>query len=461
MQNPVNQRQLTWLSSESILTAERFLDFSIELQGIAEFGPIQNPSVTFSGGVLPVQLTGVPDQVRSDLDQITDKRFASANLNAVFPNTNNLTIKVSVNIAYGQVNTIIQNGTDETAGKIFLMVSEAFPRSSGPSDQEIEQQSLRLSALIKEAEKAVQASKESQISRDSAGKSEEYAKSSFATIQATQAESEKLLIDIKKFAEESSQKTTEITNFRNQTQTDRETSQKFRDEIGAIEAKIREFFNEVADTSKAITESKQLSDETVNSCKTETEKIIQKNQELQLETKEHLLKAVGASLFSAFEKRKKRIEISKWVWAGFTTAAIVAQIVVIIWIANHVQSLPPDTPFYKMPEFLLRVTVSIPILFLIGYSIHQYAREREYEELYGFKSSLSFSLSPYLDLVKKLNEEADDSNGEHRQFVIETIKQIFENPLPSREETTKKVNVESNLIKDLLDRVIKIIEKGK
>lgn len=464
MQKPVNQRQLTWLSSGSILTAERFLNFASELQRLADFGSIQNPSVTFSGGVLPVQLTGAPDQVRSDFEQITDKRFTSANFNAVFPNTNNLTITVSVNLAYGQVNTTIQNGTDEAAGKIFLMVSEEFPRSSGPSDQEIEQQSLRLSALIKEAEKAVQASKESQTSRDSAAKNEKSAQSSFATIQATQSESEKLLNDIKKFAEESSQKSTEITNLRNQTQTDRETSQKFRDKIGAIEAKIREFFYEIAETSKAISDSKKLSDETVNSCKTETEKIIQKNQELQVETKEHLLKAVGASLFSAFEKRKKRIEISKWVWAGFTTAAIVAQIVVIVWIANHVQSLESlatDIPFYKTPGFLLRVTVSIPILFLIGYSIHQYAREREYEELYGFKSSLSFSLSPYLDLVRKLNEEADASNGEHRQFVIETIKQIFENPLPSREETSKKVNADANVLKDLLDRVIKIIEKGE
>jgi len=228
-----------------------------------------------------------------------------------------------------------------------------------------------------------------------------------------------------------------------------------------MEAKIRDFFNEVEATKKSITESKNLSDTTVSSCKDETEKIIKKNQELQAEIKEHLLKAVGASLFSAFEKRKKRIEISKWIWAGFTAVAIVAQVIVIIWIANHVQSLSTDIPFYKTPGFLLRVTVSIPILFFIGYSIHQYAREREYEELYGFKSSLSFSLSPYLDLVKKLQEEAADSSGEHRQFVIETIKQIFENPLNLRSEAPSKGHSDTNLLKELLDRVIKIIEKGK
>lgn len=461
MQKPVNQRQLSWLSSENILTAERFMDFVGELVAVSDFGPIQNPAVTFSGGVLPIQLTGDPNQVRSDFEQITDKRFTSANFKAVFPQTNNLTVTVGANLSYGQVNTIIQNGTDDAVEKIFLLVSEAFPRTSGPSDQEIEQQSLRLSALIKEAEKAVQASQNSQKSSTSAEQHEKTAEKSLTTIQIAQKESEKLLVDIRKLAEESSQKTTEITNNKNQTQADRETSQKLRDDIGAIEAKIRKFFAEVEATQKAITDSKSLAETTVKNNTDETNKIIEKNQELQSETKEHLLKAVGASLFSAFEKRKKKIEISKWVWAGFTTAAIVAQIVVIIWIANHVQSLATDIPFYKTPGFLLRVTVSIPILFFIGYSIHQYAREREYEELYGFKSSLSFSLSPYLDLVRKLKEESDDTNGEHRQFVIETIKQIFENPLPSRIETPKKGAADSNVLKDVLDRVIKIIEKGK
>lgn len=431
------------------------------MQTVSEFGPIQNSLITFSGGALPIQLTGDLSQVRSEFEQITDKRFTSANFKAVYPNTNNLTVTVGTNLSLGHVNVTIQNGTDEAAEKLFLLISETFPRSTGPTDQEIEQQSLRLSALIKEAEKAVHASKEAQNSSKSAEQHEKNANNFLGTIQTAKAESENLLNELKRLSEEGSQKSTEITNFKNQSQADRDASQKFRDDVGAIEAKIRDFFTEVEATKNAITESKKLADTTVKTNREETNKIIQRNQELQDETKEHLLKAVGASLFSAFEKRKKKIEISKWVWAGFTTAAIVAQVVVIIWIANHVQSLATDIPFYKTPGFLLRVTVSIPILFFIGYSIHQYAREREYEELYGFKSSLSFSLSPYLDLVKKLNEEPETSNGEHRQFVIETIKQIFENPLPMRMETPKKGSADSNLIKDLLDRVIKIVEKVK
>ncbi|TYO96772.1 hypothetical protein EDC39_11260 [Geothermobacter ehrlichii] len=461
MQQPVNQRQLSWLSSENILKAERFLDFADQMQEISDFGPIHNQSITFSGGVLPIQLTGDPNQVRNEFEQITDKRFTTVNFRAVFPSSNNLTVTVTSNLSFGHVNVTIQNGTDELAEKLFLLALEAFPRSTGPSDQEIEQQSLRLSALIKEAEKAVSASKKAQKSSDSAEQHEQNANNFLKIIQSAKTESEKLLNELKMLSEESSQKATEITNFKNQSQTNRDASQKLRDDIGAIEAKIREFFNEIEATKNTINESRNLADTTVKYCKEETKKIITKNQELQAETKEHLLKAVGASLFSAFEKRKKRIEFSKWVWALLTTAAIVAQAVVIIWIAEHVQTLQSDIPFYKAPSFLLRVTVSIPIIFFIGYSIHQYAREREYEELYGFKSSLSFSLSPYLDLVRKLKEESADSNGEHRQFVIETIRQIFENPLPSRVETSKKGASDSNILKDLLDRVIKIIEKGR
>ena len=460
MQKPVNQRQLSWLSTENFLNAESFLDFAEQMQSINDFGQIQNLNITFSGGVLPIQLTGEPSQVRSDFEQITDKRFQSVNIKAAFPNSNNLNLTLSANLSFGHINANIKNGTDEIAEKLFLLIIEKFPRSSGPSDQEIEQQVLRLSALIKEAEKAEQASQKAQESSNSLEKQEKAAIKRLNIIQSTLSESGKLLTELKRLTEESTKKSQDISNLKDQSQADRETSQKFRDDIGAIEAKIREFFNQVDATQKAIAESKVLSDVTVKRCKEETEEIINKNIELQVETKEHLLKAVGASLFSAFETRKKRIEVSKWVWAGFTTAAILAQIIVIVWIANHVDSLSIDIPFYKTPSFLLRVTTSIPILFFIGYSIHQYAKEREYEELYGFKSSLSFSLSPYIDLVRKIKEESEDSNGEHSHFVIETIKQIFENPLPARIETSKKGKSDSNAIKDILDRIIKIIERG-
>lgn len=461
MQKPVNQRQLSWVSSLNILTAERFLEFADQLQSTSEFGPIQNPILTFSGGVLPIQLTGTPSQVRSEFEQLKDKRFTSVNFKGVFPNQNNLNMTIGANLGIGNINVTIQSGTDEAAEKLFQLILDTFPRLTGPSDQETEQQLLRLSALIKEAEQVVEARKKA---KKSVTEIEQYStdvKALIKKIQTASSESNKLSQELKQLTEVGSQKLSEITSYRDQAQADRDASQKFRDDIGAMEAKIRDFFNEVEATKKSITESKNLSDTTVSSCKDETEKIIKKNQELQAEIKEHLLKAVGASLFSAFEKRKKRIEISKWIWAGFTAVAIVAQVIVIIWIANHVQSLSTDIPFYKTPGFLLRVTVSIPILFFIGYSIHQYAREREYEELYGFKSSLSFSLSPYLDLVKKLQEEAADSSGEHRQFVIETIKQIFENPLNLRSEAPSKGHSDTNLLKELLDRVIKIIEKGK
>lgn len=281
-------------------------------------------------------------------------------------------------------------------------------------------------------------------------------------IQEINTESNQLIKKIKELFNASSQNSTDIKTLHTQSKSANETVEKLKNDTGAIEAQIREFFNEVEETKQAITQVKNLSNEIVTSNSTKTEEIVERNKELQSEVKEHLLKAVGASLFSAFEKRKKRIERSKWIWAGFTIIAIIAQICVIRWIAEHAGTLPANTSFYQTPSFLLRVSVSIPILFFIGYSIQQYAKEREYEELYGFKSSLSFSLSPYLDLVKELNTDPDQVNDEYRQFVIETIKQIFENPmLLTAEKKSKEQQIDSNVVKDILNQAIQLVEKGK
>ncbi|SHG35138.1 Predicted nucleic acid-binding protein, contains Zn-ribbon domain [Desulfacinum infernum DSM 9756] len=402
MQKQVNQRQLAWIAARHVLEPEKFFDFADELKNNADFGPVQNLAITLSGGALPLQLTGDPSQVRSEYEQLTDKRFTSVAIKAVFPNAQNLNLTLSAHLQFGHINISIQNGTEEIIQKIFLLVSEFFPRSTGPSDEEIEQQSVKLAEMIREAEKAVRAGKEAEKSTKEIENIEKSSKRIFDTIQNHLSESEKLSTQIKTLANESSQKATEINNLLNQIQSNRDTSQKLRDDIGANEAKIREFFNEIEKYQKTIVSTTNEAKNKIESFQNETSAIIEKNKSLQKEVKEHLLKAVGASLFSAFEKRKKRIEFSKWIWAALTATAIIAQVLVIVWIANHVQSIQGDIPFYKTPGFILRVTVSIPIVFFIGYAIHQYAKEREYEELYGFKSSISFSLSPYLDLVKKI-----------------------------------------------------------
>jgi hypothetical protein len=191
---------------------------------------------------------------------------------------------------------------------------------------------------------------------------------------------------------------------------------------------------------------------------TETAAVIKANEKLQDEIREHLLKAVGASLFSAFERRKKRIELSKWVWVGLTTLAIVAQVGVFLWLASQVSSLPNDKPFYLQPAFLLRATATIPIIFFIGYAINQYARERDYEELYGFKSALSFSLSPYLDLVERLDREG--AQEKMQEFAVKTVGQIFDNPLAERVHGSRTAKGEARTAKDIVDQVIKLLESA-
>ena len=242
MQKPVNQRQLAWLASATSLTPENFLEFTAVFQTTSDFGTIQSPSVTLSGGILPIQLTGDPNQVSKEFEQIADKRFTAATFKAVFPNTNSLTVTVNLNLSFGHVNTTIQNGTDEAAEKIFLSIAEAFPRSTGPSDQEVEQRSLQLSELIKEAKKAEQVSKESQKNSSLIEQYQKKAENNLSRIQEIDKESNNLLKEIKKTFNTSSQNSTDITTFHTQSKSANKTIEKLKNDTGAIEAQIREFF---------------------------------------------------------------------------------------------------------------------------------------------------------------------------------------------------------------------------
>ena len=80
--------------------------------------------------------------------------------------------------------------------------------------------------------------------------------------------------------------------------------------------------------------------------------------------------------------------------------------------------------------FGLRFLASAPILGMLFYCLKQYGRERDFEESYAFKSALSFSLKPYLDLVESLR---DTAQVDYQNFATSTIAQIFENTIEKRE----------------------------
>jgi len=457
-QQPNQARQKAWLIAEDLADPLQIIEAAKEFKVGAIVGTSANVTMNLNGSPLGINIKGEVDEVSNDIQSLSDQRFISCNFQAQHPNTNNLSVALSLNIPLRQITLNIQNANNEQADKIFDHIQSRFPRSPAPTESEANELTLRLVSLTREAEKAVESAKKAhKDQQDIEGKASKTDKA-FNTANDRLKQLNDIINEVTQKQQEAIKNSADIANAKAQSQADAESARSEKENIGAIEAQIRQFFDEIDKNKKAINEQQSSSQQTIKNNQEATDQIITRNQELQEEIKEHLQKAVGASLFSAFQKRKEQISTSKWVWAALTALAIIAQIGIFIWLAQTAANGNPDQAFYQRPTFLLRSLASIPIIFFIGYSIRQYSREREFEELYSFKAALSFSLSPYLDLVETIsvNKEAEP----YREFVVKTIGQIFDNPT-HHEVQSDKSKKNDLLAKEILDRLIDFVEKAK
>jgi len=458
-QQPNQPRQRAWVISQELSDPLQFIELGKEFKGGKILGTPANVTANINGSFAGINIKGEIDEVYNDLQALSDQQFVSASFQAQHPSLNNVNVNLSLNFALNQISVNIQNANNQQAEKAIDHIQSRFPRHPGPTESEANELSLKLVALTKEAESASQAAKD--------------AEKKHALIQKKLEESEKAVTDANKQLEkvrsladevvhkhqETTKNASDVVNAKAQVLSDAENSRNEKENVGAIEAQIRQFFDEIGKNQKSLRDHQAQSEKLIKDNGEETEAIVRRNKELQVEIKEHLQKAVGASLFSAFQKRKEQISVSKWVWAALTSIAIIAQIGVFIWLAQTAADGNVDQAFYERTTFLLRSLASVPIIFFIGYAIRQYSREREFEELYSFKAAISFSLSPYLDLVESLTAKKESEN--YREFAVKTIEQIFDNPTHHETTPTKKGDKDNLLTKEILDKMIDFIEKVK
>ncbi|WP_295022321.1 hypothetical protein [Sulfurimonas sp.] len=213
----------------------------------------------------------------------------------------------------------------------------------------------------------------------------------------------------------------------------------------AFIAKVDQYIENMTDTDLKIEKLlKKVTDETTA--------IIEKNQNQSVEIDNQLGKAVGVSLFKSFQTRRKSLSrgLNKWLTAlGWSTAAFLAVSVWIFYDVSHV----PFNPFF----FALKVAISFPLLFVIGFVASRYTKERRLIEEYAFKASVALALKPYADLI-----ENDKSDEKYREFLIKTIENIFAAPTDKVFASEKKTVVK-NEIPDMknLDSVLDMIKKIK
>ena len=250
---------------------------------------------------------------------------------------------------------------------------------------------------------------------------------------------------------------------------------------------IEDIKNDIIKYHQHIEETEKKLDEIISKAKQDileytqkTDEIIQRNEEQTNEIDRQLEKAVGVSLFSTFEERKKQLSKTSNLWL----LLIILSVGVTVWLSmniitdflNNVHqytqltkigwSADTNTSMLVKPIaklnidwmwVLLKLTMLLPLVYLISFATSRYSKERRLVEEYAFKSTISLALKPYSDLVQKIENDGTDSK--YRDFLIDSIKSIFVVPTDKAFGTNNKESKDITLKN--FDEAIKIVDKIK
>lgn len=141
---------------------------------------------------------------------------------------------------------------------------------------------------------------------------------------------------------------------------------------------------------------------------------------------------------NSFRTREKQLFISSIIWLLVLLLSIIGLVVLLVIFFSGIG---------KIPEFgyiIYRLTLTSPLLILMGFSISQYRHERSLNEKYAFKAAIGTiirSHSKYLIDVKK------EKDLETYAFVKSALEELYVEPYENTYET-KMLKMELSLIKD-------------
>lgn len=139
--------------------------------------------------------------------------------------------------------------------------------------------------------------------------------------------------------------------------------------------------------------------------------------------------ATDSSLANSFDKRKKELYIGVYIWAAVLILAIMVLVIMLIWIHNGVFKNNNQT---ISSIFWYRLTMTFPLLFLVGFSAQQYGKERGLLEKYAFKSANAFALESYTTL---LTSKFNKFQERILEFVIQSMTIIYKEPYENTKES--------------------------
>jgi predicted nucleic acid-binding Zn-ribbon protein len=124
-------------------------------------------------------------------------------------------------------------------------------------------------------------------------------------------------------------------------------------------------------------------------------------------------------LANAFQKREKMLRISAGLWLAILVFSVVGLALMLYFSFVGIQGVP------ELSVILYRLTLTSPLLFLIGIAIKQYGNERALNEKYAFKATIAAVIKSHSDFLIQVNGKA---GVEDSSFMRDVLGGIYVEP---------------------------------
>lgn len=151
---------------------------------------------------------------------------------------------------------------------------------------------------------------------------------------------------------------------------------------------------------------------------------------------------------NSFQQRAKKLFWSYFFWG----AVFILSVLVLSYLLIHfLGSMNGDIPETKI--IIYRLTLTSPLLFLIGFSMTQYKKERDLHEKYSFKATTATTIRNHVEFLTVVFE----SKTEILEFIKATFTTIYKEPYETHDVTEKRIE---ELLKKRTDSAEPIDIKG-
>ncbi|OGY84025.1 MAG: hypothetical protein A2898_02025 [Candidatus Kerfeldbacteria bacterium RIFCSPLOWO2_01_FULL_48_11] len=248
-------------------------------------------------------------------------------------------------------------------------------------------------------------------------------------------------------------------------------------QLNTQKATIEDFVQKFTEINQSVGQSKVAVDEAAASAKEYQAKISEQEKQYttlkeevdQLKVRtddllstadEQLGRVSSQVLANSFSSEVKKLEesVDNWFkWLLYSTGALL-----IVAISIVIYQIEREGTLIAL-NFLVKVVLTSPLVYLVTFVSSQYSREKKLLEEYRFKSTIALSFEAYRKLIREeitdmgITEEKKQERA--LDFIVNSVGNIYSSPMKNISDHGAKSDKEGDLPLSQIDKIVDIIRK--